>query len=642
MAASSLQPVVVSKTSLNSNGIEKSNKQQDNGAFNQKNGKNWGRRRETPAYPRSDRRPNTAIAKKFVPERRGRQRDAAIDCWDDYLSVDVSHEQASVGKRFSSKKHNLNHLLNFSFTPRETHESAHNQKCVKYAKFSKERFLQANCQFIVKYGNDYSKYKVDPDLLIDWDLVEEVRFNSLTSESIVCPICLHTPVAAKITKCGHIYCWSCIFHYLALSDQTFRKCPICFDAICKRDLRSVLSVSRKDYKIGDEIVLSLMKRRRGSIICGPTFEELESDFSSFGKESSASLYHKLLIAEPAQVFRVIVSREKTQLQKQLSEEGETPEACFIESALQSLNEREEAMREAASPQHEELVVDQSSTAVELNSAQSPQKFESIASTTKVKASDRDDFYYFYQSNDGQHIYLNSLNVRMLCHEYGALDKCPPEIKAKIIEMEWATMNDERRKRHRYMQHLPLTCEFRIVELDFSPPILSENTLQLFRGEINRRERERRKRAREENRRDRNIKAEQQKKIHGIYPLPRFQLNSMHHFPVCSNEIAIPPSPSPAFSDASSEDVEVVEHNIPEDCLGSSPSFQPEFPSFASMLKDGKAKAENIASKKVKEAKDAVKEEDEYAAKPLHQYSLSDAFEAALTMKDSKKKRKGKK
>ena len=25
-----------------------------------------------------------------------------------------------------------------------------------------------------------------------------------------CPICLEAPVAARLTKCGHVYCWPCL------------------------------------------------------------------------------------------------------------------------------------------------------------------------------------------------------------------------------------------------------------------------------------------------------------------------------------------------------------------------------------------------------------------------------------------------
>lgn len=59
----------------------------------------------------------------------------------------------------------------------------------------------------------------------------------MIGEGPKCPICLGAPVAAKMTKCGHIYCWSCILHYLALSDNASRPCPICYESVGSKDLK---------------------------------------------------------------------------------------------------------------------------------------------------------------------------------------------------------------------------------------------------------------------------------------------------------------------------------------------------------------------------------------------------------------------
>lgn len=40
---------------------------------------------------------------------------------------------------------------------------------------------------------------------------------------------------------------------------------------------------------------------------------------------------------------------------------------------------------------------------------------------------------------------------------------------------------EIRRRHRYLAHLPLTCEFSICELVLQPPVVSKETLETFAG-----------------------------------------------------------------------------------------------------------------------------------------------------------------
>lgn len=96
-------------------------------------------------------------------------------------------------------------------------------------------FIPCSCQFIVKSNADYSVYLADSDELVNWDLIEQVCLK--TTDVPSCPICLYQPRTAKITKCGHVYCWPCMLHYLSLSDEKYRQCPICFEAIYKDDLK---------------------------------------------------------------------------------------------------------------------------------------------------------------------------------------------------------------------------------------------------------------------------------------------------------------------------------------------------------------------------------------------------------------------
>jgi len=116
--------------------------------------------------------------------------------------------------------------------------------------------ISSSCQFVVSASGDYSMHSGDPDRLVDWDRIEQVRLFCHQIPS--CPICLYPPRAgkltfsmyqlastvtfcvhvcinckqimhvhhkyfsrrsyfsAKISRCGHVYCWSCVLHYLSL------------------------------------------------------------------------------------------------------------------------------------------------------------------------------------------------------------------------------------------------------------------------------------------------------------------------------------------------------------------------------------------------------------------------------------------
>lgn len=174
-----------------------------------------------------------------------------------------------------NSKHGMraDHLLNFSYSPLPSQESGlgvrpnWRGRRSKQLVITKEQFLQANCQFVMKQSasdsSEYLEHLTDPDKMVDWSTIEQVvnhvifslyicryfvRFDFMESivyslqrlnsdQLAVCPICLDIPVAARITKCAHVYCWSCILHYLSLSDRSWAKCPICFDAIAESDLK---------------------------------------------------------------------------------------------------------------------------------------------------------------------------------------------------------------------------------------------------------------------------------------------------------------------------------------------------------------------------------------------------------------------
>jgi len=253
-----------------------------------------------------------------------------------------------------------------------------------------------------------------------------------------------------------------------------------------------------------------------------------------------------------------------------------------------------------------------------------------------KMGTNEDFYYFYQSEDGQHIYLHSLNVRILKHEFGNLENCPNKICAKIIETEWESMSEEVRKRHRYLQHLPLTCEFRIVELEFDSQLISNKTLEIFRPEVIRRQKMRSKRAREERRRERHIQVEQNKRIHGIYPRPKYQLDNRQQFPVYNDITDGQRSPSPLYSSESST-VDFPLNQTKDNSIDyGSPPLEAEFPSFAAMLRREGTVKQDVPKKSTKTnaIKESFNESEEEYQRPVYNYSLCDAFEAALELKSS--------
>ncbi|XP_077016133.1 E3 ubiquitin-protein ligase RNF10 isoform X2 [Tamandua tetradactyla] len=722
---------------------------------NSSGSKRYNRKRE-PSYPKNEsfsnqsRRSNSQKSKTFnkmPPQRGGGSSKLFSSSFNGGRRDEVAEAQRaefSPAQFSGPKKINLNHLLNFTFEPRGQaghfegggHGSWGKRNKWGHKPFNKELFLQANCQFVVSEDQDYTVHFADPDTLVNWDFVEQVRICSHEVPS--CPICLYPPTAAKITRCGHIFCWACILHYLSLSEKTWSKCPICYSSVHKKDLKSVVATESRQYVVGDTITMQLMKREKGVLVALPKSKWMNVDHPIHLGDEQHSQYSKLLLASKEQILHRVVLEEKVALEQQLAEEKHTPESCFIEAAIQELKTREEALSGLAESSGEvtgvvaaleQLVLmaplakeplfqsrkgvleylstfDEEATEVcsldfpsrpsalplveeeEAPSEPEPEGLSEACDDSELaddnlgegiictKSREQQPItkpgfsnlshspcYYFYQAEDGQHMFLHPVNVRCLVREYGSLEQSPEKISATVVEIAGYSMSEDVRQRHRYLSHLPLTCEFSICELALQPPVVSKETLEMFSDDIEKRKRQRQKKAREERRRERRIEMEENKK-QGKYPEVHIPLENLQQFPAfnsytCSSSSALGPtnpevhgalSLSPlSRSPGSHADFlltplsPTASQGSPSFCVGSLEEDSP-FPSFAQMLRVGKAKdvGPKVAPKKDENSlvppapvdSDGESDNSDRVPVPSFQNSFSQAIEAAFMKLDT--------
>ncbi|XP_070760022.1 E3 ubiquitin-protein ligase RNF10 isoform X2 [Enoplosus armatus] len=695
--------------------------------------KRYSRKRE-PTFPKTDsfqgpRRTNSQKSKNFDkrPSQRGGGRQYGVTGGGRREEVaETRRAEFSPAQFAGPKKISLNHLLNFTFEPRggnggvgdvgHSYWGRRNKWGHKHKPFNKELFLQANCQFVVIDDQDYKAHFTDPDTLVNWDCVQQVRIYSHEVPS--CPICLYPPLAARITRCGHIFCWPCMLHYLSLSEKSWSKCPICYEAVHTEDLKSVVAMETRQYVAGDVITMRLMRREKGALVAMPSSQWVKVEEPVRFGDTCLSPYSKLLLTSPAQVLS-LVAEEKAVLQAQLSQE-EDAQGCFIQSALCLLQEREEmllkqqrakpgdsfdlsslTLEEPSSPV-EEVVTNTSSTkpvlqyssafddevaevvevpedaAAELPgfpegilecvleeppdammvAAPEPQldeeclasQAESGRPSTSVV---HGPYYYFYQADDCQQMFLHPVNVRCLLREYGSLEASPDSITATVVEIVGHTVTEEIRRRHRYLAHLPLTCEFSICELALQPPVVSKETLDTFADDLEKRKRLRQKKVRDEKRREKRIEIEENKK-QGKYPEVHIGLENLQNFPAFGSpphnssplmqpDFTFAP-PSPLSSSPSSDGMRFPSLNGQSSSpIVGSVEDDSHCMSFAQMLRDGKARVDagpRIAPKKdqllAPPAADSDGESDgsDRVPVPSFQNSFSQAFEKALLQLDN--------
>lgn len=249
------------------------------------------------------------------------------------------------GKNQNQQLYNesLQSLLNFHYSsPNTTHHYGYGGvKRKRTSTFNKEAFLQANCHFVVQDdASNYAVHATNPDVLVDWNNIQLVYLS--THDAPTCPICLYPPVCGKITRCGHVFCWSCIIHYLHLGEKNHRKCPICNETVHEEDLKSVRSCVQKKFARLDTITMTLMKRSKDSLFVLPAGEWKSSKIQfPVWKDSSFHFGYKLAIASPQTVVENILLREQVKLEVQLSEANleQSGEECFIQYALEEIKKK---------------------------------------------------------------------------------------------------------------------------------------------------------------------------------------------------------------------------------------------------------------------------------------------------------------
>lgn len=168
-------------------------------------------------------------------------------------------------------------------------------------------------------------------------------------------------------------------------------------------------------------------------------------------------FSKFLISDVSEILSII-DREKDELL--FGQDPDCPEFVFIQQALSLLDQRRCEVLKDSSPSS-------SSSSIENSSGEE----------------ENEKYYYFYQSEDAQNIFLHPLNIKMLQTMYDSLSEAPEVIKGKILQKESQSMDDILRRKFTCLGHLPVTCQFEIVEIEINHPYVSKEVADAFKGEF---------------------------------------------------------------------------------------------------------------------------------------------------------------
>ncbi|KAJ2554519.1 hypothetical protein EV175_002556 [Coemansia sp. RSA 1933] len=459
----------------------------------------------------------------------------------------------------SREKTNFNHLLNFSLPPRlppptllvrPRRRAANTYISERQAQVNRMMFINANFRFALKpqFWQSYKPITIRPDLQLKWEWIERVIM-PITGEPINCPICLSPPVAARVTECGHVFCFPCILRFLSYESDS-KKCPVCWSTVTNDDLFPVhfwksqyfagMSENAVDTRpdsvygaqklgAGSHITMRLMKRLRGTTICMPrsTSSHVYSPDAIKCAKSAVAAYKqgntkselpfkphhcpwtftkdalpfaKFVLADreycvdeykrEIEELETLKNDETTDSDSQLFAESATMSVENMLHAAETLTAHDTAMeRYAKKEQH-----DDTDMSVSHQEADGETSANNTIPKSRQMPSD-DDFIYFYQADDGQHIYMHPLSIRVLAHEYGGHSDMPDELEIGVRHSVESTITDEVRQQFKMLNHLSLRCDVLFIEPELKD-LVSRKGIEKFRTQLAHRDKQHAARARQ--------------------------------------------------------------------------------------------------------------------------------------------------
>ncbi|CAG7968656.1 unnamed protein product [Penicillium olsonii] len=475
------------------------------------------------------------------------------------LDDDEYNESAAMKSTTSRKgQTSITHLMNFSLPPRPQYQPPP-RNVRRYTSWGagtvdKARYVHANYRFIVMPNQNFHAQAANADVHLDWASVLQVLVSAQT-QAASCPICLCTPVAPRMARCGHIFCLPCLIRYMHASEDDnpvpekrhrWKKCPICWDSIYSSETRPVRWFRGQEGDLpveGGDVVLRLVKRESGSTLALPR------DVSgSLGPGEDVPWYHVAEVADYARIMKggedYMCAQHDTEIEDLRQQEVEDElmfgdENTWTRKAINSITDAKEKLKGIGNPSELRPAKERATTSERTTSSSIPstgtpaipEQLEDISQSldevqissepsTKLKdkargklpqsSSGADHPYHFYQALP--QFYLSSLDIRILKAAFEEYALFPATILPRVEHISTGhIVDDELRKRVKYLGHLPQGCEVNFLECDWRDVVVPE-VLNRFRSETDRRrKRNREKEAREEKDRVRAEKEEDDKR-----------------------------------------------------------------------------------------------------------------------------------
>ncbi|KAJ7664943.1 hypothetical protein B0H17DRAFT_295036 [Mycena rosella] len=471
-------------------------------------------------------------------------------------------------------------------------------------------------------NGDYTVHFADPDIFFQWQDILQViipRSSALASAAASgeereghtsCPICLSPPTAPRMTKCGHVFCFPCILHYLNTSENKWARCPICFDSVNEKQLKSVKWFDGPAYleeepdgpvpgssssvdstfeaapRPGSTMRMRLMQRPQITTLALPRSHTWPSDLlpphqAPFHFLPDVFDYAKFMLATPSYlvadltqdldelaserrilagmtddlgVLFVDAAEEKIQRQIAKATALETPFLRErIDKAARDQREiedrvarrkRDASLHQAPPDAPQELLALRPGPGPEPSArAATPRQRRNVNPPPPSTST-----YYYYQAASGLPLFLHPLDIKILLAHFASYAAFPAAIAVRVDAVAEGTVNDELRKRCKYLAHMPDGADVVFVEADLAGVVGgAEGGLKNFEGALKMRAARRKEKGRKDERarvRAEERERERERDVFGATAPATWRFAG--EAPVL-DEVIVPPQPAPEAS-----------------------------------------------------------------------------------------------
>ena len=347
---------------------------------------------------------------------------------------------------------------------------------------------------------------------------------------MACPICLlETPVAPRMTHCGHIACLPCFIRYFADEDVAtglrgtslkFRNCPICWDSIQFSEIKSVRwysiddgtdeenTIVASEPREGFDVAMRLFMRKPGTTLALPRDDYIALSQVAVLPNGDVPwhyvpeiLHYAWIVKGSGQYMAKEANREIEELER-MEKEDETAfgdDGFWTQKAIKRIRDTTyDDIGEGPASQTNLALSTAIRKAETLDRVSENVPHQYLPTSPPL----RDTPYLFYQPRSASHYYLSGLDVRILKSAFGEYENFPSAILARVEHITSPqTIDDDFRRRVKYLSHLPSGCQVSFLECNWSE-MVDQKVLEMFSYEIEKRRRMRREKlVREEKERE---------------------------------------------------------------------------------------------------------------------------------------------